>query len=297
MVQRKRGKYSNRVPLKEQLKEKLANVLTPEELVLIPTRYQIIGDILLLNLKTALLPHQETIAKGILEILPSIHTVYLHTGGVKGQFREPNQIQFIAGERKSVTQHVENHVIFEFDIEKIMFSKGNINERGKNLPKLVQPGEIIVDMFAGIGYFSIPMAIHARPSQIYSIEMNPTSYGFLQRNIQLNKVGTIITPLLGNCKDIVPKLAKDGIVADRIVMGLLPAPKEYLPTALQLTHSGKKTILHYEGVAIRRDVEPLFQDVREACDKAGRSPTLREWRIVKNYGPFKYHSVLDCEVF
>ncbi len=295
MVEKKRGKYGNRVPLKEQLMQKLAGILTPEELVLIPTAYQIIGDIMLLNLKSPLLIHQDTIAKIILEILPAIKTVYLHTGGIKGQFREPNQVRFLAGEKKSVTRHVENHVVFEFDIEKIMFAKGNINER-KYLPKLVQPGEIIVDMFAGIGYFSVPIAVHARPSCIYGIEINPTSFGFLQKNIALNKVESIIKPLLGNCGDIVPQLAKQGIIADRIIMGILPAPKEYLPMALKLITPGKQTTLHYEGVVVRRDIEPLFQDVKDACKEKGRAVDLREWRIVKNYGPFKYHAVLDCEI-
>ncbi len=295
MVERKRGKYGNRVPLKQQLMKKLANVLSPEELTLIPTGYQIIGDILLLNLKSPLLKHQDSIANAILEILPPIKTVYLHTGGIKGQFREPNQVRYIAGEKKSITRHLENHVVFEFDIEKIMFAKGNINER-KYLPKLVQPGEIIVDMFAGIGYFSVPIAVHARPSHIYSIEINPTSFAFLQKNIALNKVESVISPSLGNCRDVASQLAKDGIFADRIIMGILPAPKEYLPAALQLAHLGKITIIHYEGVVVRKDIEPLFQDVRYACQQAGRVVALREWRIVKNYGPFKYHAVLDCEI-
>ncbi len=295
MVERKRGKYAKRVPLKEQLMGRLAGVLSPEELALIPTGYQIIGDIMLLNLKSPLLKHQDLIANAILEILPPIKTVYLHAGGIKGQFREPSQVRYIAGEKKSVTRHVENRVVFEFDIEKIMFAKGNINER-KYLPRLVQPGEIVVDMFAGIGYFSVPIAVHAKPSLIYSIEINPTSFGFLQKNIALNKVESVIKPLLGNCGDIVPQLAKDGIIADRIIMGILPAPKDYLPMALQLTRPGKHTTMHYEGVVVRKDIEPLFQDVKDACQARGRVATLREWRIVKNYGPFKYHAVLDCEI-
>ncbi len=294
-VERKRGKYAKRVPLKAQLMSKLAGVLSPEELAIIPTGYQIIGDIMLLNLKPPLLKHQGLLANAILEILPPIKAVYLHAGGISGQFREPSQVRYIAGEKRSVTRHVENGVIFEFDIEKIMFAKGNINER-QYLPKLVQPVEIIVDMFAGIGYFSVPIAVHARPSCIYSIEINPISYGFLQKNIALNKVGSVIKPLLGNCGDVVPQLARDGIIADRIIMGILPAPKNYLPAALQLTRPGKRTTLHYEGVVVRKDIDPLFQDVNDACKEAGRVATLRAWRIVKNYGPFKYHAVLDCEI-
>ena len=295
MVERKCGKYSKRVPLKDQLKKKLEGVLSPEELTLIPTSYQIIGDIMLLNLKAPLLKYQYIIAQTILEILPPIKTIYLHTGGIKGQFREPSNVKYVAGERKSVTRHVENGVVFEIDVEKVMFAKGNINER-KYLPKLVQPGEIIVDMFAGIGYFSIPIAVHAHPSCVYSIEINPISFELLQKNIALNKVESIIKPFFGDCRDIVPQLAKQGITANRIIMGILPAPKAYLPAALQLISRGKSTILHYEGVVIQKDFNPLLQDVKEACEEKDLNARLREWRIVKNYGPFKYHAVLDCEI-
>ena len=152
---------------------------------------------MVLNLKPALFPHQVVIAETILDLLPFIKTIYVHSGGIRGQFREPSQMHYVAGEKKSVVRHVENRVIFEFDIEKIMFSKGNIYER-RYLPKLVQSRETIVDMFAGIGYFSLPIAIHANPTCIYAIEINPVAYEFLVKNISLNHVEQLVHPILGD---------------------------------------------------------------------------------------------------
>jgi tRNA wybutosine-synthesizing protein 2 len=160
----------------------------------------------------------------------------------------------------------------------------------------VQPGETIVDMFAGIGYFSLPIAVHAQPACIYAIEINPEAYEFLSRNVALNDVREIVHPILGDCAKEVEKLADQGVIADRVIMGVFPAPKEYLPHALLVVKPEGGTIIHYEGVVEKHDVNPLFQDVIDACAAIGRAVQLREHRIVKSYGPFKYHAVLDCEI-
>ena len=77
-------------------------------------------------------------------------------------------------------------------------------------------GEIVVDMFAGIGYFSIPMAVHSKPEKIVSIEINPESFNYLKENLRLNRVEDIISPVLGDCSTAAP----EGI-ADRVIMGYM----------------------------------------------------------------------------
>ena len=77
-----------------------------------------------------------------------------------------------------------------------MWSKGNTTER-KRMSTISDKGETVVDMFAGIGYFSIPMAVHSKPSKIYSIEINPISYGYLCENVYLNKVEDIVRAYIG----------------------------------------------------------------------------------------------------
>ena len=118
-----------------------------------------------------------------------------------------------------------------------MYSKGNLAER-KRMSKLGQ-GEIVVDMFAGIGYFSIPMAVHARPEKFFSIEINPESFAYLKENIRLNHVEGIITPILGDCSQAAPEGE-----ADRVIMGYVGTTHHYLEPAMKaLKKSGG--ILHY----------------------------------------------------
>jgi tRNA wybutosine-synthesizing protein 2 len=114
--------------------------------------------------------------------LPYINKI-VKLGKIHGQKREPD-VEVIYGEGTE-TIHKENYCKFKFDVSKIMWSKGNTGERLR-MSKLPEKNETIIDMFAGIGYFTIPMAVHAKPKKIYAIEINPTSHGYLCENIRLN---------------------------------------------------------------------------------------------------------------
>ncbi|MFW9929819.1 MAG: class I SAM-dependent methyltransferase family protein, partial [Candidatus Thorarchaeota archaeon] len=190
--------------------------------------------------------------------------------------------------------HKEHGVTYKFNMTKIMFSKGNINER-KYLAQLVERGEIIVDMFAGIGYFSLPIAKNAYPTKIYSIELNPVSYQYLVENVKLNNLEDIIIPLQGNCKEKVLELYNSGIRADRVIMGVFPAPKDYISEALLLLKDSG-TIYHYEGVALKEEAHLLFADFAEIAERKNLSCQLIEQRVVKSYGPHLFHIVNDIFV-
>ena len=172
---------------KNKLKVILKDVLNEEELSILPRGFQTLGNVIILKLNPKLFDKKEIIAKSYLELLPKIRTVYLNKGKIVGTFREPENIEFIIGENNPIVEHKEHGVVYKFDITKIMFSKGNINER-KYLSTLIQSGEIVVDMFAGIGYFSLPIAKNSPVRKIYSIELNPESYQVLVENIKINQL-------------------------------------------------------------------------------------------------------------
>lgn len=280
--------------LREKLREKLQDELSDEEVSLLPRGFQTIGVNIIIRLNEELLPKKQLIANTYLEILPKIKAVYLNSGRIEGRFREPEKIKFITGEDNPEVMHKEHGVIYKFDITKVMFSKGNINER-KYLSQLVKRGELIVDMFAGIGYFSLPIAINAHPIKIYSIELNPVSYQYLLENVKLNKLEDIIIPIQGNCKDKVIELYESGIRADRVIMGVFPAPKDYISEALLLLKDSG-TIYHYEGVALKEEAHLLFEEFYEIAKIQSLSCKLMNQRIVKSYGPHLFHIVNDILV-
>ncbi|MDO5824943.1 MAG: class I SAM-dependent methyltransferase family protein [Methanosphaera sp.] len=209
-------------------------------------------------------------------------------GKIHGQKREP-EVELLYGE-STETVHKENYCKFKLDVSKVMWSKGNTNER-KRMSTLPEDGETIIDMFAGIGYFTIPMAVHSNPEKIYAIEINPNSYRFLCENVKLNKVEDIVEPILGDCS----RQDFDHI-ADRIMMGYIGGTHHYLDSAMKYLKRGG--IIHYhestpEPILFERPVER----VRCAADKVDRKIEVLNKRSIKKYSPGVYHTVVDIRVY
>ena len=280
---------------KDKLKDALIGILTDEELLVLPRGFQTIGDVVIIKLKPILLEKKILIAEKYLDLLQSIKSVYLNSGRVKGQFRTPEKIEFLVGVDNPIVKHKEHGVIYKFDFTKIMFSMGNLSER-RFLATLVKDGEIIVDMFAGIGYFSLPIAKHSKPKKIFSIELNPDSFNYLIENIKLNHFEDIITPINGDSKIEVIKLSNSGLKADRVIMGVFPAPKNFIKEALTLAKV-EGTIYHYEGIADKEKYLDLFNEFKEIAENNDFQCDLLANRFVKSYGPGLYHVVFDIKAY
>ena len=193
-------------------------------------KWKCIGDILILDNKFDFESEDE------LELLAKKHNVktIMKIDHIQGTKREPVYKILFGSDTETVNK--ENGCLFKLDLAKVMWSKGNNNERLR-IAKLVEDDEVVLDMFAGIGYFSIPIGVHSNAKHIYSIEINPNSYFYLNENIKLNKL-TNVTPILGDCKDVAPKYN-----ADRIVMGYVKTTHHYLKAAIDSLNEGG--ILHY----------------------------------------------------
>ncbi|GAB4319748.1 MAG: class I SAM-dependent methyltransferase family protein [Promethearchaeota archaeon] len=282
------------VGIKKLLQRELAGVLSEEQLGSLPRGFQQLADVVILNLREELLPHKREIAEAYLRLVSHAKSVYLRKGPVRGRFREPGEFELLAGPPRSEVVHKENGVYFKFDFHKVMWSKGNLHER-RYLPTLVADGESVLDMFAGIGYFSLMIGVHARPRQVWAVEWNPVAYKYLVENVALNGLEGVVRPVFGDCEWVCGMLCREGFQADRIVMGVLPAPKDYLDAALSVARP-EGCVVHYEGLADDRDVEPLFSDVVAAAESVGYGAKLLDHRFVKSYGPRVDHAVLDVFV-
>lgn len=226
-------------------------------------------------------------ARQILNKFPKIKSVYRYSGTVSGEFRTP-KVSYAAGERDPVAVHKENGCLYKMDITKVMFSKGNVSERGR-LSNLVNPGEVIADMFAGIGYFSLPLGKFSPARKIYAIEKNSESFRFLKENIKLNNLSGKVVPILGDCRT-----AKIPEKADRIVMGYLPKTHEFLPAAFRFLKPNG--IIHYHDSFRKSELWELSEKLlREYSGRSGFYPIRMEKRVVKQYAPGIFHVVIDAE--
>ena len=156
------------------------------------------------------------------------------------------------------------------------------------LSSIVRLGEIVVDMFACVGQFALPIAI-GESSRVFAIEIDPIAYDFLLRNIELNKLESKVVAILGDCRDVHP-LA----VADRVIMGYLHDTSAYLPAALEtLSRKGGTVHMHIasplKAIASLRDVISS-----KAAEKGFRANTVA--RRIKTYSPGVEHLAFDIRL-
>ena len=265
------------------------NSLIPLSLLkYLPRKWEKIGDILLLKLSEKLTPFESTIG-GIYASALSCKSVLREIGGIDGVFRVPN-IKHIWGASDTETIHYEHGIRFRLDPAKVMFSSGNKDER-KRMSTIAASNETIVDMFAGIGYFSIPLAYHSKPQKIFACEINPISYKFLTQNIVLNDVTDIVEPLLGDSAHIAPH-----DVADRVLMGYFGQTCSYLPLALSCLKR-KGGIIHYHDIFPEKTIPfDVIRNVTKIIDTFGKKVTVQSYKKIKSYAPGIGHYVFDLKI-
>lgn len=199
----------------------------------------------------------------------------IHISGHEGIIRTP-KISLLWGSAGEVT-HRESGIEYLLNVEEVMFSQGNREEKSR-VAGQVQPGERVCDMFAGIGYFTLPLA--KAGAIVQAIEINPLSFEYLQKNIWLNGLTKSVTAMMGDCRDRICG------VYDRIHMGHFDAIS-FIPVAL--IHSRSKTILHIHMVGDRSDeIQQILHMNRVDADF-----TLHR---VKKVGPHLWHLVADLVV-
>lgn len=243
-------------------------------------KWKKIGNILILDNKFTVQSDKQ------LKELSDKHKVktVMKVDHIHGTKREP-VIKLLYGE-DTETINKENGCLFKLDLKKVMWSKGNNNERIR-IAKLVEDNETVIDMFAGIGYFSIPIGVQSNAKQVYSIEINPNSFHYLKENIKLNKINNII-PLLGDCMDITPEYS-----ADRIIMGYVKTTHHYLKTAIDSLNKGG--VIHYHETVPEKlmDTRPINRIKEVAGD---RSVEFLKLNKVKKYSPGVFHVVCDARI-
>ncbi len=227
------------------------------------------------------------VAEKILSTNPRVKTVLL-VEGVEGLLRLP-KVRFLAGSSDTVTVHREYGIAYKLDASKLMFSLGNSYERLR-MRRLPKPKEIIVDMFAGVGQFTIPAA-KSQAEKVYSFELNPEAYKYLLENIMINKVSEKVKAYLDDCRNAF-KYGLEGI-AYRVIMGYLKGTLNYLPTALRLAKPDGAYI-HFHELAPSMDgwVE-LYNECKKVAEGMGYRLELMEKRKVKTYSRKYSHWVLD----
>jgi tRNA wybutosine-synthesizing protein 2 len=257
----------------------------PESLKeLLPRRWERIGEIVVLRLPPQLAPYASEVGDAYGRVLRA-KAVVEETDSIQGEWRTP-QMRLIWGD-DTETVHRENGIRYRLDPTKVMFSSGNFDERIR-MGEVCRPGEDVVDMFAGVGYFALPMALRGGARRVIACEINPTAYAYLTANAAMNDAAAV-EPRLGDCRETAPENG-----ADRVVMGYLRDTFRFLPVAFQTLRD--RGWIHYHEACPDRMVDRLETHLRLAAEEAGCSVESLDRRRVKAYAPGVSHWVVDARV-
>ena len=272
----------------DQIKKELYEEMPSELVNFLPDRWEKIGNILIIKLNDNLKKYEYRIAKKYAEIL-HCKNVLNEIGGISGVYRQP-KVKLLYGSKDTETIHIENGIKFKLDPSKIMFSSGNMDERIR-MANISNKNETVIDLFAGIGYFTLPMAVYSKPKKIIACEKNLVAYNYLCDNILLNNVISIVEPLIGDSRKISPEN-----IANRVIMGYINETHRFISTAIRCLKNSTG-IIHYHDVfpneLISQKPLKMIQDVADGCNT--KVNTLNH-RIIKSYAPGMSHVVFDLKI-
>ncbi len=281
-----RGKFLKRIA---------REILGEEKASLIWGRIEIIGDIAIIRIPFGIEPEElKPLAERILQEFKYIKSVWGGLPGVSGPYRLRPYVH-LAGEERSETIYREHGCLFKIDITKVYVSP-TLNYEHRRIAGLVRPGEIITNMFAGAGFFSIIAAKLSRPKKVYSIDINPDAYHYMVENVRLNKVENIVEPILGDAAEIIMEKLRN--TSDRVLMPYPELALDYLKYAVQALR-GKGWIHIYLHIEADKDENPydkargIVEERLGMLVKKYRFGTIRKVRTVK---PRTYQIVVDAYV-
>lgn len=268
----------------------------------ISSSFDLIGDILILRKKPGIdidVARVMSLAKELLNRFRYIKTVYLDVGGVIGEHRTRNLV-FIAGEQKTRTVYREYGLEFVVDISHAYISP-RLSFEHYRVSRLVSDNEIVVNMFAGIGAFSIFIAKFAKPSIVYSIDINPIAYELMIENIRLNKTEDKVKPILGDAAEITRTVLRN--VSDRVLMPLPNLSERFYCSALIALRS-KGYIHAYEFLHVNKDESKLqallngLHKIEALLESCGEKIYVKpiSYRVVRSVGPRWIQGVFDLYV-
>ena len=278
-----------------RLREYLAGRLEDWELKILPGSYDIVGDIAVIRIPNDLRHRAKEIAKAIMEINRHVKTVLNQVSPVSGSFRL-RRLEWIMGEKRTVTIHREYGCLFKVDLEKCYFSPRLSYERFR-VAELVRPSETVINMFAGVGCFSILIAKRSKVDKVYSIDLNPWAIKYAIENIRLNGVEHIVEAILGDAKMIIEERFVE--TADRVLMPLPEKAYEYLDYAIEALKPNGGTIHYYDFIHAGKDEDPICkvkEKISRKLNKFGIDFKVEFGRIVRTVGPRWFQVVLDVRV-
>jgi tRNA (guanine37-N1)-methyltransferase len=283
------------IELKKNIKTLLIDKIEPKQLNQLYKTYDVIGSIAIIRVPEHLKHLNQDIATAIMTIHREIKSVWTQESSVSGDYRLRN-LEFVCGKKTTKTTYKEYGCSYKTDLQKTYFSPRLSYERMR-IAKQVQKQETVLNMFAGVGCYSIAIAKHAEPKTVYSIDVNPSAFKYLKENIRINRVETTVVGLQGDAKSIIQKNLKHAV--DRILMPLPELAYKYLEFALLALKPKGGWIHYYDFEHAKKNEDPIEKITSKTSQKLSKLCSnfqVTFGRVVRTIGPRWYQLVLDIHV-
>jgi len=272
------------------LKQALKNKLTKKELELMPSSFDVVGSIAVIEIPPELKKKEKVIAETMVKLFKPVKTVVKKSGIHYGKYRR-QKLEVIGGENTKVAEYKESGVRMKVDLEKCYFSSRLGTERLR-IAKQVKKGEKVLVMFSGVAPYPLVIARNAEPDVVYGVELNPVAHRYAEENVKLNKLQDKIKLCKGDVIEVVPQLKKK---FDRILMPMPKTSLTFLETAFKAAK--KDTIIHFYTFGREEEFQEIRSKIKEEC--RNHKKKCRIIRTVKagQYAPGVFRVCVDFKVF
>jgi len=224
-----------------------------------------------------------------------VKSVWRQSSTVHGDYRL-RSIEHVLGKKTTETVHREYGCIYKTDLKEAYFSPRLSYERIR-IAKLVQAREVVLNMFAGVGCYSIAIVKHSNPLKVYSIDVNPHAVKYQHENVRLNRAETKVLPIHGDAKTVIENRLQNA--ADRVIMPLPEKAFDYLEYATLALKPRGGWIHYYSFEHANKNEDPVRKAERKVSgklSKLGKEFAVEFSRIVRTIGPRWFQIVLDIKV-
>jgi tRNA (guanine37-N1)-methyltransferase len=272
--------------------ELLEDKLPPHLLASLPRAIDFVGDIAIIEIPQELNAYKNIIGEAVLKVHKNVRTVLAKAGAVSGTYRL-REFSIIAGEPKTETVHKEYGCQYYVDLAKAYFSP-RLSYEHNRVASLVKERETVIDLFVGVGPFSILIAKTHENVKVYAIDVNPYAVEFLKKNIRLNRVEDKVHPILGDAKKVVKERLSG--VADRVIMNLPEKAIEFVDAACEAIKPTGGIVHFYSFVDSSNTLEDVKLRFIDTIEKSGRRGKILFSRSVRATAPYEWQAVLDVKI-
>lgn len=283
-------KAEKQPPRHQKLEGILSTFLNRKEMESVVASYDMVGDIVIVEIPAELEPKEKKIGEALLKVHKNVKTVLKKHSPMEGEYRV-RKLRHLAGEEKTETFYKEHGCTIKLDVAKVYFSVRLSHER-RRIANLVKNKEKILALFAGVGPFPLVISKSHPDAEIVAVEINPEAVKYMEENVKLNKAKNIRV-VEGDAREIV--MEKYQNFADRVLM---PLPKT-AETFLDVAFAGAKdnaTIHFYTFAGAKEPFKEAMEKVAKAAKAANVTADVLSQRIARPYAPGVVQVVLDFSV-